>query len=126
MKQRWKEYTELYDSGLNDPDNHDGVISHSELSILECEIKWALGSSAANKTSGTDGIPADLCKILKDDAIKELHSMCQQIWKTHQWPHDWECQSSSQFPRRAVPKIIQTTIQFHSSPMLVRICSKSS
>ena len=74
----------------NDLDNHDGVISHSEPDILECEVKWAFGSTAASKASGGDGIPAELFKILKDDAIKVLHSMCQQIWKTQQWPQDWK------------------------------------
>ena len=75
---------------LNDQDNHDGAVPHSESDILECEVKWALGSTAANKASGEDGIPAELFKILKDDAIKVLHSMCQQIWKTQQWPQDWK------------------------------------
>ena len=91
IKKRWKEYTkELYKRDLNDPDYHDGVITHLEPDILECEVKWALGSTAANKASGEDGIPAELFKILKDDAIKVLHSICQQIWKTQQWPQDWK------------------------------------
>ena len=82
IKSRWKEYTEeLYKKDLNDSDNHDGAVSHSEPDIPECEVKWALGSTAANKASGDDGIPAELFKILKDDAIKVLHSICQQIWK---------------------------------------------
>ena len=86
IKKRWKEYTkELYKRDLNDPDYHDGVITHLEPDILECEVKWALGSTAANKASGEDGIPAELFKILKDDAIKVLHSICQLIWKTQQW-----------------------------------------
>ena len=76
--------------GLNDQDNHDGVITHLEPDILECEVKWALGSTAANKASGSAGIPAELFKILKDDAVKVLHATCQQIWKTQQWPQDWE------------------------------------
>ena len=83
IKKRWKEYTEeLYKKDLNDLDNHNGAVSHSESGILECEVKWALGNNAANKASGGNGIPAELFKILKDDAIKELHSICQQIWKT--------------------------------------------
>ena len=81
---KWQEYTEeLYKKDLNDSDNHNGVVTHLEPDILECEVKWALGSITTNKTSGGDGIPAELFKILKDDAVKMLHSICQQIWKTH-------------------------------------------
>ena len=88
-KKRWEEYTEqLYRKDLHDPDNHDGVITHLEQSILECEVKWALGSITTNKASGGDGIPAELFQLLKDDAVKELHSICQQIWKTQQWLQD--------------------------------------
>ena len=90
-KKRWQEYTEeLYKKGLHDPDNHDGVITHIQPDILECEVKWALGSIAMNKASGGDGIPAELFHILKDEAVKMLHSVCQQIWKTQQWPQDWK------------------------------------
>ena len=74
----------------NDPNNHHGIASHSEPDILQCEVKWALGSTAANKASGGDGIPVELFQILKDDAVKVLHSICQQIWKTQKWPQDWE------------------------------------
>ena len=81
---------ELYKKGLNDPDNHDGVASHLEPDILECKVKWALGSITTNKASGGDGILAELFQILKDDAVKVLHSICQQIWKTHKWPQDWK------------------------------------
>ena len=81
---------ELYKKGLNDPDNHDGVASHLEPDILECKVKWALGSITTNKASGGDGILAELFQILKDDAVKVLHSICQQIWKTQQWPQDWK------------------------------------
>ena len=81
---RWQEYTELYKKGLNDPDNHDDVITHLEPDILECEVKWALESITTNKASGGDGIPAALFQILKDNAVKVLHSICQQIWKTQQ------------------------------------------
>ena len=90
IKKRWQEYTELYEKVLNDPDNHDGVITHLEPDFLEYEFKWALGSITTNKTSGGDGIPAELFQILKDDAVKVLHSMCLQIWKTQQWPQDWK------------------------------------
>ena len=88
---KWQEYTEnLYKKGLNDPDNHDGVIAHLEPEILECEVKWALGSITANKASGGDGVPAVLFQILKVNANKVLHSICQLIWKTQQRPQDWK------------------------------------
>ena len=90
IKKRWQEYTELYKLDLHDPDNHDGVITHLEPDILECEVRWALGSITTNKASGSDGIPVKLLQILKDDAIKVFHSICQQIWKTQQWPQDWK------------------------------------
>ena len=90
IKKRWQEYTEeLYKKDLHDPDNHDGVITHLELDILECKVKWALGSITMNKTSGGDRIPVELFQILKDDAMKVLHLICQQILKTEQWPQDW-------------------------------------
>ena len=88
---RGEEYTEeLYEKDLHDPDNHDGVITHLEPDILEQEVKWDLGSISTNKASGGDGIPAELFQILKEDAINVLHSICQQIWKTQQWPQDWK------------------------------------
>ena len=92
IKTRWQEYIELYKKDLNDQDNHDAVISHTQLEpdILECEVKWALGNITMNKASGGDGIPVELFQILKDDAVKVLHSICQQIWKTQQWPQDWK------------------------------------
>ena len=90
IKERWQEYIELYKKYLHDPDNHDGVITHLESDSLECEVKWALGNITMNKTSGGDGIPVELFQILKDDAVKVLHSVCQQIWKTQQWPQDWK------------------------------------
>ena len=91
IKKRWQEYTEEpYGKDLHDPDNHDGVITHLEPDILQCEVKWALGSITTNKVSGGDGIPVQLFQILKDDAVKVLHSICQQIWKTQQWPQDWK------------------------------------
>ena len=91
IKKRWQEYTEeLYKKELHDPDNHSGVITHLQPDILECEVKSALGSITTNNASGGDGIPVQLFHILKDDALKVLHSICQQIWKTQQWPQDWE------------------------------------
>jgi len=91
VKKRWQEYTEeLYKNGLNDPDNHNGVVTHLEPDILEYEVKWALGRIPMNKTSGGGGIPVELFQILKDDAVEVLHSVCQQIWKTQQWPQDWK------------------------------------
>ena len=91
IKNRWQEYTEeLYKKDLHDPHNHDNVIIHLEPDILECEVKWALGSITTNKTSGGDRIPVELFQILKNDAVKVLHSICQQIWKTQQWPQDWK------------------------------------
>ena len=91
IKKRCREYAEeLYKKDLNDPDNHDGVILHLEPDILECEVKWALGSITKSRTSGGDGIPVELFQILKDDAVKMLYSICQQIWKTQQWPQDWK------------------------------------
>ena len=91
IKKRWQEYTEeLYKKGLHDPDNHDGMISQLEPDILESEVKWVLGSITTNKASGGDGIPVELFQILKDDAVKVLHSVCQQIWKTQQWTQDWK------------------------------------
>ena len=91
IKKRWQEYTEeLYKRDFHDSDNHDGVISHLGPDILKCKVKWALGSIITNKASGSDGIPVELSQILKDDAVKVLHSKCQQIWKTQQWPQDWK------------------------------------
>ena len=88
---KWQKYTEeLYKKYLNDPDNNDGVITHLEPDLLQREVKQALGSITMNKASGSDGIPGELFQILKDDAVKVLHSVCQQIWKTQQWPQDWK------------------------------------
>ena len=93
FKKRWPEYTEeLYKKELNDPDNHDGVITHLEADIPECEVKWALGSITTNKASGGDGIPVELFQILKDDAVKVLLPIRQQIWKTQQWPQEGKVQ----------------------------------
>ena len=95
IKNKWQEYTEeLCKKDLHDPDNHDGVITHLEPDILECEVKWVLGSITTNKASGSDGTPVELVQILKDDAVKVLHSICQQIWKAQQCPEDWKCHFS--------------------------------
>ena len=121
IKQKWQEYTEeLFKKELHDLDNHDGVITHLEPDILECEVKWALESITMNKASGGDGIPVELFQILKDDAVKVLHSICQQIWKTQQWPQDWKSQFSFQSQRKAMPKNAKTTTQLHLSHMLVK------
>ena len=90
IKKRWQEYTELHKKDLHHTDNHDDVITHLEPDILESEVKWALGSITTNKASGGDGIPVELFQILKDDAVKAQHSICQQIWKTQQCPQDWK------------------------------------
>ena len=116
IKKRWKEYTEeLYKKDLHNPDNHDGVIMHLEPDILECKVKWALGSITMNKANRSDGIPAELFQILKGDTVKVLHSVCQQIWKIQQWPQDWESQFPFQSQRKAMPNNAQTTAQLHSS-----------
>ena len=121
IKKRWQEYTEeLYKKELHDKNNHDGVITHLEPDILESKVKWALESITTNKASGGDGIPVELFQILKDDAVKVLHSICQQIWRTQQWPQDWKRSVSFQSQRKAMPKNAQTTTQLHSSHMLVK------
>ena len=100
IKKRWQEYTEeLYKKYLHDPDNHDDVITNLEPDILECEVKWALASITTNKASRSDGISVELFQILKNDAVKVLHSISQQMWKTQQWPQDWKSQFSFQFQR---------------------------
>ena len=105
MKKRWQEYTgELYKKDLHDPDNHDGVIPHLEPDILECEVKWALESITTNKASGADGNPVELFQILKDDAVKVLHSICQQICKTQQWQQDWKRSVFTPIPKKGNAK----------------------
>ena len=126
IKKRQQEYTELYKKDLHDQDNHDGVITHLEPDILECEVKWALGSITTNKASGGDGIPGELLQILKDDAVKVLHSICQQIWKTQQWTQDWKRSVFIPIPKKGNAKNAQTTAQFHSSHTLAKECSKFS
>ena len=90
IKKRWQKYTKLSKKDLHDPDNHNGVITHLESNILECKVKRALGSITTNKASGGDGIPVELFQLLTDDAVKVLHSMCHQVWKTQQWSQDWK------------------------------------
>ena len=121
IKKRWQENTEeLYKKYLHDQDNHDGVITHLEPDILECEVMWALESITTDKVSGGDGIPVELFQILEDDAVEVLHSIRQQIWKTQQWPQAGKGQFSFQSQRKAMPKNAQTTAQLHSSHMLVK------
>ena len=121
IKKRWLEYTEeLYKKDFNDPDNHDGVITHLQPDTLEYKVKWVLGSINMNKAIGDDRIPMELFQILKDDAVKVLHSICQQIWKTQQWPQDWKGHFSFQKQRKAMPKNAQTTVQLHSSHTLAK------
>ena len=108
IKKRWQEYTEkLYKKDLHDPDDHDGVIIHLEPDILECEVKWALESITTNKASGGDGIPVELFQILKDDAVKVLHSICQQIWKIQQWPQDWKRLVLIRIQRKATQRMFK-------------------
>ena len=119
IKMRWQEYTEeLCKKDLHDP-NQDGVITHLEPDILEWEVKWALEGITTNKASGGDGIPVELFQILKEDAVKVVHSIRQQIWKTQQWPQDWKKVSFHSNPKER-PKNTQTTAQLHSSHMLVK------
>ena len=127
IKKRQQEYTEeLYKKELHDPDNHDGVITHLEPDILECEVKWALGTITINKASGGDGIPVELFQILRDDAVKVLHSVCQQIWKLRSGHRTGKGQFSFQSQRKAIPKIAQSTTQLHSFHTLAKKCSKFS
>ena len=128
IKKRWQEYTEeLYKKDVHDPDNHDGVITDLEPDILECEGKWALESIPTNKASGGDGIPVELFQILKDDAVKVLHSICQQIWKTQQWPQDWKRSVFIPIPKKGYAKECSNyrTIALISHT-LVKKCSKFS
>ena len=121
IKKRWQEYTEeVYKKDLHDPDNHNGVITDLEPGILECEVKWALGNITMNKASGGEGIPVELFQILKDDVVKVLHSICQQIWKTQQCPLNWKRSVLFQSQRKAMPKNVETTTQFHSSHRLAK------
>ena len=105
--------TSINKKDLHDPDNHDGVITHVEPDILECEVKWALESITTHKASGGDGIPVELFQILIDDAVKVLHSICQQIWKTQQWPQDWKRSVFIPIPKKGNAKNVHTTTQLH-------------
>ena len=120
-KKRWQEYTEeLYRKDINDSDNHDSVISHVEPEILECEVKWALGSITTNKAREGDAIPVELSQILKDDAVKVLHLICQQIWKTRQWPQDWKRSVFIPIPKKGNAKECSDYHTLHSSHTLVK------
>ena len=125
IKKRWQEYTELYKKDLNYPDNHDGVITHLESDILEYEVKWALGNITTNKASVSDGTPAELFQILKDDAVKVLHSVCQQIWKTQQWPQDWKRSVFIPIPKKGNAKVCSnyctTALISHASKAMLKI-----
>ena len=123
---RWQEYTEeLYKTAPNDPENHNGVVSHLEPDILEYEVKWALGSITMNKASGGDRIPAELFQILKVDAVKVLHSLCQQIWKTQQWPQDWKRSVFIPIPKKGNVKecsnYLTTALISHVSKIMLKI-----
>ena len=121
IKKRWQEYTEeLYKKDLHDPDNHDGVITHLEPDILECEVRWALGSITMNKASGGDGIPVELFQILEDDSVKVLHSNASKFGKLSSGHRTGKGQFSFQSQRKAMPKNVQTIAQLHSSHMLVK------
>ena len=119
-KKRWQEYTELYEKDLNDPDNHNGVITHLDPDILECDVKWILGSITMNKASGGDGIPGELFQILKDDAVKMPQSICQQFGKLSSGHRTRKGQFSLQSQRKAMPKNAQTTTKLHSFHMLAK------
>ena len=125
IKKRWQEHTELYKKGLNDPDNPDGVITHLEPDILECEVKWALGSITTNTASGGDRPPAELFQILKDAAAKVLHSICQQIWETHQGPQDWKRSVFSPIPKKGNAKecsnYLTVELISHASKVMLKI-----
>jgi len=126
MKKRWQEYTdELYKNDVNDPANHSGVITHLEPDILECEVKWALGSISMDTASGDDGIPVELIQIVKHDAVKVLHSICQQIWKTERWPQDWKRSVFIPIPKKGnakeCPNYCTIALISHASKVTLKI-----
>ena len=125
INKRWQEYTELYKKDLHGSDNHDGVITHLEPDILVCEVKWALGSITTNKASGGDGIPVELFQILKDDTVQVLHSICQQIWKTQQWPQDWKRSVFTPIPKKGNAKQCSNyhtmTLISHANKVMLKI-----
>ena len=126
LKNRWQEYTEVYKKDLHGPDNHDGVITDLEPDIMEREVKWALESITTNKASGGDGIPVELFQILKDDALKVLHSICQQIWKTQQWPQDWKRSVFIPIPKKGNAKECSNyhtiALILHASKVMLKNC----
>ena len=121
---------ELYQKNLNDPDNHDSVIAHLEPDILECEVKWTLGNITTDKASGGDGIPVELFQILKDDAVKVLHSICRQIWKTQQWPQDWKRSVFIPIPKKGnaqeCSNYCTITLISHTSKIMFKILQECS
>ena len=126
IKERWQEYTEeLYKKDLHNPDNHHGVITHLDPGILECEVKWVLGSITTNKASGGDRIPVELFQILKGDAVKVLHSLCQQIWKTQQWPQVWKTSVFIPVPKKVNDKECSNHLKIvlisHTSKVMLKI-----
>ena len=126
ITKRWQECPEeLYKKGLNDPDNHNDVVTHLEPGMLECEVKWALGSNTMNKAGGGDGIAAELFQILKGDAVKMLHSICQQIWKTQQWPRDWKRSVFIPIPKKGNAKecsnYCTTVLISHTTKVMLKI-----
>ena len=126
IKKKWQEYTELYKKDLHVPDNHDGVITHLEPNILECEVKWPLGSITMNKVSGGDGIPVELFQVLKGDAVKVLHSICQHIWKTQPWPQDWKrsvfIPISKKVNAKECSKYHTIAVISHANKVMLKIC----
>ena len=125
IKKRWQDYTELYKKDLHNQDNHDGMITHLEPDILECEVKWALESITTNKAGGCDETPAQLFQILKDDAVKVPHSICQQIWKTPQWPQDWKRSVFIPIPKKGNAKECSSyhtvALTSHASTIMIKI-----
>ena len=126
IKKRWQEYTEeLYKKAFHNQHNHDDVITNLEPDILECEVKWALGSITMNKASGGDGVPVELFQILKDDAVKALHAICQQIWKTQQWPQDWKRSVFTPIPKKGNAKecsnYYTVAVNSHASKVTLKI-----
>ena len=121
-KKRWQEYIEeLCKKDLHDPDNHNGVITQLEPDILECEVKWALGSITTNKAGGHDGIPIELFQILKDNAVKVLQSICQQVWKMQQWPQDWKRSVSIPIPKKECSDYHTIALISHTSKVMLKI-----
>ena len=125
IKKRWQQYTEELQKELHDPDNHNGVITHLEPDILQCEVMWALESITTNKASGGDGIPVELLQILKNDAVRVRHSICQQIWKTQQWLQDWKRSVFIPIPKKGIAKECSNyctiALLSHASKVMLKI-----